>query len=116
MVASSTTSDHLLPMLTRARLALVAPAVLHRHTCCRHCQLPEALTCIHCHRHAAVVQGVPDWVRFHGSCRECYKQVGNAVPVPLAEALGRHLPDALRLAEQQQHEKAQHAQQQRRQR
>jgi DNA (cytosine-5)-methyltransferase 1 len=36
-------------------------------------------------------QGVPDSVRFEGCTAACYKQVGNAVPVPLAEALGREL-------------------------
>ncbi|KAL4443686.1 hypothetical protein ABPG75_011423 [Micractinium tetrahymenae] len=53
-------------------------------------------------REAARVQGVPDHVVFHGTVMECYKQVGNAVPPPLAAAIGRELGKALQLAEQQQ--------------
>lgn len=34
-------------------------------------------------------QGVPDTVRISGDLSDQYRQVGNGVPVPLAEAIGR---------------------------
>lgn len=39
---------------------------------------------------AAIQQFPPDWV-FKGSVASQYKQIGNAVPVELAEAIGRHI-------------------------
>lgn len=40
--------------------------------------------------YAAIQQFPPDWV-FKGSLTSQYKQIGNAVPVGLAEAIGRHI-------------------------
>ena len=41
-------------------------------------------------REAARLQGFPDRFRFAGKClSKHYEQVGNAVPVPVAEAVGR---------------------------
>jgi DNA (cytosine-5)-methyltransferase 1 len=42
-------------------------------------------------RECARAQGFPDSVRFCGKLYSRYRQVGNAVPVPLARALGREL-------------------------
>lgn len=42
-------------------------------------------------REAARIQSFPDRFRFFGSHSEQYEQVGNAVPVGLAEALGREI-------------------------
>jgi DNA (cytosine-5)-methyltransferase 1 len=39
-------------------------------------------------RECARAQGFPDRVHFQGSLAEVYKQIGNAVPVPLARAIG----------------------------
>lgn len=47
-------------------------------------------------REAARVQGFPDRVEFLGSQAAQFRQVGNAVPVPLAYALGQSLARALR--------------------
>jgi DNA (cytosine-5)-methyltransferase 1 len=44
---------------------------------------------------AAFIQGFPRDHRFVGSKTAIARQIGNAVPVPLAAALGRHLADAL---------------------
>lgn len=42
-------------------------------------------------REYARIQGFPDnWV-FKGSMANCYKQIGNAVPIPLGEAIGEML-------------------------
>lgn len=46
-------------------------------------------------REAARLQGFPDTWRLHGKRGECMRQLGNAVPVPLAEALGRWIAQAL---------------------
>ena len=43
----------------------------------------------------ACVQGFPDSFRFHGNVHNKHRQIGNAVPVPLAKALGRQLRAAL---------------------
>jgi hypothetical protein len=50
----------------------------------------------------ACLQGVPDAVHFAGTTAACcYKQIGNAVPVPLAAMLGWGLlGPSMRLAEQ----------------
>ncbi|MDR7400045.1 MAG: DNA cytosine methyltransferase [Armatimonadota bacterium] len=42
-------------------------------------------------RELARLQGFPDWWRFEGPVRKRYQQVGNAVPVQLARALGMAL-------------------------
>jgi DNA (cytosine-5)-methyltransferase 1 len=46
-------------------------------------------------REAARVQTFPDWFRFAGEPTHRYRQIGNAVPPLLAEALGRSLISAL---------------------
>jgi DNA (cytosine-5)-methyltransferase 1 len=47
------------------------------------------------HFEAARIQGFPDDYRFVGSKAAIAKQIGNAVPIPLGAALGRHLLSAL---------------------
>ena len=42
-------------------------------------------------RESARAQGFKDAVRFYGPLSSCYQQVGNAVPPPLGEALGREI-------------------------
>ncbi|SPO31650.1 related to Cytosine-specific methyltransferase [Ustilago trichophora] len=44
-------------------------------------------------RECARAQGFPDWVDFHTdtNMRSAYRQIGNAVPIPLANALGKSL-------------------------
>lgn len=52
---------------------------------------PRALT----HLEAAKLQGFPDGFKWCGSKLEIARQIGNAVPVELAEALARHIAEAL---------------------
>ena len=42
-------------------------------------------------RESARAQGIPDKIHFSGSISEKYKQVGNAVPPPLAKAIGKEI-------------------------
>jgi DNA (cytosine-5)-methyltransferase 1 len=42
-------------------------------------------------REYARLQGFPDWFRFAGSDREAYKQIGNAVAVPVGRWIGQQL-------------------------
>lgn len=50
-------------------------------------------------RMAARIQGFPDWWEFCGKKTPAYRQVGNAFPPPVAEAIGRAIVKALDLAE-----------------
>lgn len=47
-------------------------------------------------REAARIQTFPDWFRFSGEPSLRYRQIGNAVPPLLAEAVGRSVVDSLR--------------------
>lgn len=47
-------------------------------------------------REAARIQGFPDWFRFRGNREDVRKQIGNAVPPPLAEAIGRAILEGIR--------------------
>lgn len=51
------------------------------------------------HREAARLMGFPDDFRFVGSKTEIAKQIGNAVPIALAEAIGRTVARGLRRAQ-----------------
>lgn len=44
---------------------------------------------------AARIQGFPDWWEFHGKKTPAYRQVGNAFPPPVAEAVGLQIIKAL---------------------
>lgn len=46
-------------------------------------------------REAARIQTFPDSYKFHGSWSECMRQLGNAVPVMLARAVGKSVSDRL---------------------
>jgi DNA (cytosine-5)-methyltransferase 1 len=52
------------------------------------------------HHEAARLQGFPDDFEWFGSKVSIARQIGNAVPIDLAEALGRHIKAALANAEQ----------------
>ncbi|HRJ51509.1 MAG TPA: DNA cytosine methyltransferase [Candidatus Thiothrix moscowensis] len=49
-------------------------------------------------RMAARIQGFPDWWEFYGKKTPAYRQVGNALPPPVAEAVGRQIIYALDMA------------------
>lgn len=51
-------------------------------------------------RMAARIQGFPDWWQFFGKKTASYRQVGNAFPPPVAEALGISIMTALRNVDQ----------------
>lgn len=51
-------------------------------------------------RECARSQGFPDTFRFYGHITSMHRQVGNAVPPPLAAALGRELRKALEATEE----------------
>ncbi|WP_153977314.1 DNA cytosine methyltransferase [Paenibacillus xylanilyticus] len=46
-------------------------------------------------REAARLQGFPDWFRFYGNRSEVRRQIGNAVPPLLAEAIGKNIIETL---------------------
>jgi len=47
-------------------------------------------------RMAARIQGFPDWWQFSGKKTAAYRQIGNAFPPPVAEAIGKQIINALR--------------------
>lgn len=55
---------------------------------------PRALT----HQEAARIQGFRDTYKWVGSKTSIARQIGNAVPIPLGKAIGRHLMDAFPVA------------------
>jgi DNA (cytosine-5)-methyltransferase 1 len=44
------------------------------------------------------MQGFPDRYRFSGTIQAKHRQIGNAVPPPLAKALGKKLKEAVEKA------------------
>ncbi|CAH2044605.1 unnamed protein product, partial [Thlaspi arvense] len=55
-------------------------------------------------RECARSQGFPDSYKFAGGIKDKHRQIGNAVPPPLAFALGRKLKEALHLKQPLQHQ------------
>jgi len=53
-------------------------------------------------RMVARVQGFPDEWRFYGKKTHAYRQVGNAFPPPVAQAIGRRLQMAIRAGDEKQ--------------
>lgn len=51
-------------------------------------------------RMAARIQGFPDWWEFYGKKTPAYRQVGNAFPPPVAEAVGKQIMKALNMNNQ----------------
>ncbi|XP_065183686.1 DNA (cytosine-5)-methyltransferase 1-like [Sycon ciliatum] len=47
-------------------------------------------------RECARSQGFPDWFRFYGNILDRHRQVGNAVPPPMAAAIGREILRSVR--------------------
>lgn len=72
-----------------------APTILgmpdHSSTALVH---PDEVRCLSVNECAAL-QTFPAWVMFGGQSRSQYQQIGNAVPVLLGKALGRHVSDFL---------------------
>lgn len=46
-------------------------------------------------RHAALLQGFPPDFQFHGARSSVWRQIGNAVPPPLGEIVGRMILEAI---------------------
>ncbi len=57
-------------------------------------------------RMAARIQGFPDYWDFTGGKTNAYRQVGNAFPPPVAEAIGKEIASALQQYDQHTHQKA----------
>ena len=51
-------------------------------------------------RMAARIQGFPDWWKFFGKKTASYRQIGNAFPPPVAEAVGRQILRAFRMVDE----------------
>jgi len=49
---------------------------------------------------AARIQGFPDWWEFYGKKTPAYRQVGNAFPPPVAEAVGKEIFKALKAGDE----------------
>jgi len=58
-------------------------------------------------RMAARIQGFPDWWEFVGKKTAAYRQIGNAFPPPVAEAIGKQIMDALQVVDDGLAQKAQ---------
>jgi DNA (cytosine-5)-methyltransferase 1 len=50
-------------------------------------------------REAAIIQGFPNWFVFKGTRADVRSQIGNAVPPPLAEAIGLSIAQSLLIAD-----------------
>lgn len=42
-------------------------------------------------KYYARLQGFPDWFKFSGTNRDAYRQIGNAVPVPMGRWIGHQV-------------------------